>query len=429
MTESSLATAKKLLAACEHEQCFWTIKDYWLQNPEDKQAPVLMSELMRTVGKTELAESLSNLTDSTGTKDNLARHLFDAGFRFIDERQPELAALLLANCIKLAPDEPTANYELGFALLSLKRYADAIPHLELALRDTDDFDSRLNLAVAYSCLRKTEPMEKMLAGMVKMASNDEERQEVSNQQAVLARLKALSNKKSLTARDWLYIHYGSVLINQNKDSKAGTYGQISETYSTIARTLIILRGLLDSLGCEYDVVEYYSSLSRPLAASLAELMDLPCDIYRGANRQERALLVMAWASDMVGPHEVLAPHTPLRSIFTYCLTSCAPLPFAPELVGCLAEACALPWSERFQVTRFEDGRSPLVEPIESVDAAEWEGHKRAIHTACANLESDPHVLESVQSLSTYLHPLSTKLLLDNSKSFPRRPEYTNELPP
>ena len=47
--------------------------------------------------------------------------------------------MLLNRVAKFAPEEPTVNYELGFALMSMKRFEQAIPHLEESLAKDNDF--------------------------------------------------------------------------------------------------------------------------------------------------------------------------------------------------------------------------------------------------------------------------------------------------
>src|SRR5262249_24768584 len=145
--------------------------------------------------------------------------------------------------------------------------------------------------------------------------------ELKQQRSVLKRLETLSGKKVLTARDWLFIHYGSVLLKQSESAgSGGKFGAVMDDYAEVARTLLIFRVVLEGLGAEYDVIEYYSSLSRPLAHALGELLGLPNDLYAGPNREERALLLMGWASDIIGPHQVFVEHSPLRNLFAYALT-------------------------------------------------------------------------------------------------------------
>lgn len=422
-----LEQARKLLERNEHEQCFFLLKDHWLNNPDDLETIRLFAQVLSALGRAELAEKLLQLAaDEQAFGD--AQNLFEAGYQLIDSRQHDLAAMLLQRCIALAPNEPTVNYELGFTLLSLKRYAEAIPYFTCALKAADDFDTRLNLAVANLCLRNANQVGPMLDAMALLASSDEEKAEVVLQRQALKRLEQLAQKKVLSARDWLYIHYGSLLLKQNDEQNSdGKFGQLLDDYTEVAKTLLVLRGTLEALGQTFDTVEFYSSLSRPLAQALGEIMGLPCEIYKGANRDERALMVMAWSSDIIGPHESFTAHQGQRSIFAYALTPDEPLPITPEIVGCLAKACALPWAERFHLKQWDDGRADLME----ADDGQREDHQAAtekILDKASRMEADPDLLNQIQAIANYFFLRRDLLVLGNSGIFPNRPEYTAELP-
>ncbi len=428
MAGTALEAARRLLEQRDHERCFLSVKEHWLANPDDRDAVRLLAELMTEVGKKDFAEKLARLCASdTSLKDD-AQGLFEVGFQFIDERQPELAAMLLERCARLAPDEPAVSYELGFALMSMKRYKEAITYFNRALARCDDFDTRLNLAVAYICTRTPLMAREMIERMASLVETDEEKKELDHQRVALARLESLGARPKLSPRDWLYVHYGSILLTESADkASGGKFGLLWNEYADVARQLVVLRGVLEGLGVTFDVVEHYSSLSRPLAHAMAELLGVPYELYKGPKRDERALLMMAWASDIIGPHESFIAHEMQRSIFAFGLTWREQLPVAPELIGCLAEGCAMPWSERWRVEQWDDGREPtfapmLEEPEGPVEAA------AKILDKVAHLEADADVLHEVQEIVAYYDSLRGRLLLGNVKAFPARPEYTNEIP-
>jgi tetratricopeptide (TPR) repeat protein len=422
-----LERAKRLLEQGEHEQCFLLLKENWLSHPDCLETIRLLAQLLKTLGRAELAATLVQLSRDEHSLSDV-QNLFEAGYQLIDNRQHELAALLLTRCLALAPDEPTINYELGFTLLSLKRYAQAIPHFNRSLQAIDDFDTRLNLAVAHLCLRDPEPVRSMLDAMASLAASDEEKAELSQQKLVLKRLEQFNRKKVLSARDWLYIHYGSALLKQSDDQNAGgKFGQLLDDYTECAKTLLLLRGMLEGLGQTFEFVEYYSTLSRPLAQALAEILGLPCEIYKGANRQEQALLVMAWGSDILGPHESFKDHQPQRSIFAYALTASEPLPIAPEIVGCLADACALPWAERFRLEQWHDGRPDTFETDEGSTEDPQTSAERLLDKT-SRLEADPDLLNQIHAIVAYYDARRDGLILGNSEAFPSRPEYSAEVP-
>ena len=424
----ALDQARRHLDQKEYEPCFSILRDYWLGRPDDLDVVRLLSRLMSEVGRSELASHLANLCEHQDRLTHDAQSLFEIGFRFIDERQHELACMLLTRCLALHPEEPLIDYELGFALMSLRRYAEAIPHFQTALVRADDFDTRLNLCASYVCTRQLEKAREMLQAMDRLAEGDEQQRALSHQTTVVRRMEALADRPLLAARDWLYAQYGTILLAQSDDpARQGKFGAIWNDYAGVATVLLMLRGLLEGLGVNFHIVEFYSSLSRPLAECLGELLDLPVEPYRGPSRAERALLVMAWASDIIGPHESFIPHMEQRSLFAYGLTSEEALPLTPELVGCLAASCAMPWGERWKVETFADGRPAQLHDIGRDDDQTAEASVRLIERA-RSLEADPDILNAVQEAVGYYSVKQPLLVLGNSQAFLERPEYTAEVP-
>lgn len=209
-----LAQAKKLLDEGKIEDSLKLVKGYWLENPDDAEAADLFSELMKESGRSELSKrlhtlaeqlpSMSHPVDSQSLSMADSQHdefddededliekekpqaelappggkeFFEAGYSLIDARQHELAAMLLNRAARMAPEEPTVNYELGFALMSMKRFEQAIPHLEQALDQAADFDTLLNLLVCYTLTRQLGKAHGMLAKMNSVSLDAEQKKE------------------------------------------------------------------------------------------------------------------------------------------------------------------------------------------------------------------------------------------------------------
>lgn len=423
--EPTLAEARRLLEAGDQESSFELVSEYWLANPLSREAALLMSEIMKELKLDELSHHLSRLASSPLPINENPQSLFEAGYRFIDHRLYALAEMLLSACANLAPAEPMVNYELAFALMSLKRFAEAIPYFEKSIAGPDDFDTRLNLVVCYISTRQDKKAADMIARLAKIAREPDQKQALSHQKMVLHRLRSLPEKKSLSARDWLFVQYGSVLLDRKADREGS--GPVLADYQSIAEKLITLRDFLDGLGESFEVVEYYSVLSRPLAIALAELMGIASDSYRGDSRVERALTVMAWASDLIGPHQAFAANEHRRSLFAFGLTSEEPLPIIPDLVAVYASSCAMPWAERWQVE--SDGvNEPVVTRIEASSEGPEEIAARIVAKARA-IESDPDLIRQANELVEFYSSRRELMVLGNHETFPLRPEYTAEVPP
>ena len=318
-----LAQAKKLLAEGKIEESLKLVKNYWLENPDDAEAATLFSDLMKESGRSELSKRLHTLADQLPSVSNLStfgslsvaeseddlseqdidaiekaseplsnlaqtplggKELFEAGYGLIDAHQPELAAMLLNRAARIAPEEPTVNYELGFALMSMKRFEQAIPHLEQALEQAGDFDTLLNLLVCYTLTRQLNKAHEMLAKMHSLSLDAEQKKEVSHRVLVLKRLESLRNKSKLNARDWLYALYGSVLLRPSTHSEAP-----KEDAHSIGQMLAVMKGVLEGLSAMPEAVEFYGPQSRPLAQSLAEFLEIPISSYKGPEQPVQAL--------------------------------------------------------------------------------------------------------------------------------------------
>lgn len=422
-----LAQAKQLLERKDLAGSYLLSKEHWLNNPDDISAVEIISEVMRRNGKKELYKNLKSLCRSKDEMSTNAQSLFEAGYQFIEEREPELAVMLLKRCVGLMPDQPMVRYELGFGLMQLRLFNEAIEHFEHLVHIEDDFDTRLNLTVCHSLTRNITRAKELLCELEKKAANHEEKKELNLRKCVIKRLERFDSSHNLAFRDWTYSLYGAVLLSETtpKDLNGKPRSHAAD-YASVASTLLLLRGLLGELGIEFDVIEYYSPLSRPLAEAFARLLDVAAEPYKGPDRQERALLMMAWASDIIGPHKTFVTQTPRRTLFAYGLTTLAQLPVTPDIIGCMALECSMPWGQELDdLDPDEAARSKsAIHPMNLIQQRATE----EILRRASDLESNPEIIKQVELLCAYYHTKRELIVLCNSHKFPERAEYTAEIP-
>ena len=425
--DNLLEQAQRLLADGAHLECLAALKANWLSHPQDGKTIELFSKLMKEAGRPELAVKLENLAKclSIGTSELShqklgIQELFEAGFGLIDIRQHELAVMLLKHCLALAPHESIFNYELGFALMSLQRFDEAIPYFEALADKSADFDILLNLAACYTMTRRTNEAASVLVRLGQLNLDQEQLRELNHRKVVLKRLQTLPQKTILSTRDWLYVLYGSVLLRQNNKDEI-----INEDQTSISTMLAVLKGVLAGMGVDLEVIEYYGLQSRPLARALAELLEIPASSYKGPDRTEKALLAMTWASDIIGPHESFLPNADLRTIFAYGLTWNEPLPLVPEIIGCLGYEEPMPWRQATSNFPAINNDSNVLEEAE-FDRAIDTIYKSILYHA-RDLEADPTIIHSVQEIVDYYSDKTSLLLIGNAATFPYRSEYTAEL--
>jgi tetratricopeptide (TPR) repeat protein len=420
---SELAQARRLLENGQLEQCRAVIANYWLQNPYEQGAVVLFSDLVKALGREEVAAKLDNFAAKlSGSLSPYKYHqeIFEAGYALVEICQHELAAMLLKELQRELPDDPLVNYELGFSLMSLKRFKEARKYFALAVNAKEDFDAMLNLCVCETLERNLEGARRLIKELTPLAQSEEEKLELAHRKIVLARLESLGSKKQLNSRDWLYALYGSILLRpglKSLKSFAPAAGKIDaaelkDDVGQVASMLVILRGLLTGLALETEGVEYYSLRSRPISNALSQLMEVDYDAYRGPDRPDQVILLMCWTTDILGPHAAFIENSMKRSLFAYGLSPVAPLPIVPDIIGCLAYDVVMPWESKHQEPSNKD--TALI--------------TKQIYARACDLESDPTLLRETQEAVDYYLEKRHLLVLNNPEAFPNRPEYTAELP-
>lgn len=407
---SELEQARQLLEQGLIEQCRAKTAAYWLKNPYDPDAVALFTELVREAGREEPAKKLEKLAAKFVNPVTPYKHhqeIFEAGYALVEICQHELAAMLLKELQRELPEDPLVNYELGFSLMSLKKFKEARRYFALAANAREDFDALLNLCVCEMLERNLEGAKRLIAEMVPLAESDEEKLELSHRKMVLARLETLSGKKQLNSRDWLYALYGSVLLRPSSRTRNL---ELKDDVTQVASMLVILRGLLTGLSMETEGVEYYSLRSRPMSNALSQMLEVTYDAYKGPDRPDQVILLMCWTTDILGPHGAFIENSAKRSLFAYGLSSVEPLPVVPDIIGCLAHDLIMPWEGP------ENSSKDVARLTEQ------------IYARANDLESDPTLLRETQEAVDYYLTKRELLVLANPEVFPNRPEYTAELP-
>lgn len=431
----ALTKAKAHLNERHFDRCFVQLQSYWLENPDDTEAVKLFAELMQKVDKKDLAALLNKLAEENNLAED-AQTLFEVAFHLIDERAHDLAVMLLERCVKLVPDEATVNYELGFALMSQKKYDKAVAYFEQAARAEKNFDLVLNQVVCYIMLRQIANADKAIAELSKLAQSEDELIQLGQQKLVSERFKLVEKKASFDARDWYYVLYGGLLLqgaggaSDCCEGDHGSHEHQAKDYHKIAETLCALSQLLSEIKEKFVAIEYYNQDAKPIAACLADLMSLPVESYQGPDRSGRALLVIAWAAEVIGPHKSFIELDDKRTIFSLALSADDLLPLAPEIVGLISDIPFAPWSNPLEndLSLFGTGYEPALPEAELEDT-----RKKEVERATEKLIEQAKELNKAQSVLTkellqFLDAkMRSKLLLCNQTISKQRPEYSAEI--
>ncbi|HEY9793887.1 MAG TPA: hypothetical protein V6D22_26060 [Candidatus Obscuribacterales bacterium] len=443
LRDGDLQRADQLISEKNYDEALSIVRTFWLNDPQNTDAVRLLSRVMKGLGNADLAGSLYRLSEQEYALGDDIPSLCETGFNLIDAREMQLAVMVLQHCMSKLPGDPSVAYELGFALMSLNKFAAAIPYF---LKSEDDFETGLNLCVCYTLTRDMERAQACIDKIAQLAKSEEEKKEVTHRRMVLKRLERFK-KKTLTPRDWAFILYGTLVLAEPKledlsiakvaqmkaeraaeispliKDTAGKSGANEPNYEAIAWTLVILDKLLNELGYEFDVIEFYSPLSRPLAEAFAHKRDLPVKSFRGESSTDRTLMIMSWAPNIIGPHKSFLRNSRKRLLFAYALGTTQPLPLTPDVVAELCTELRMPWAETNEENTVHRAVAGKVDLPDDVQAKATD----LILKAIAQIESVPEIIQTVQELSDYYKPKADQLVLGNPEQFQERPCYTAEI--
>lgn len=427
----TLKRAEELLADGDTTGSFDLVRSQWLSNPEDMQAVRLLSKIVEQSGRAQLAEQLNKFAATDAVLDSSPQILFDTAYQLIDERQFQLAAMLLDYAARACPNEPVIRYELGFALMAIKKFDKAIPHFEKALSLAEDFDAHLNLSVCYTLQRDAEKARQHLKRLIELAETtdtaniggkDEIQKELANRRLSLRRLEVLSSKPSLNARDWFFILYGGLLLEDLSLSGIAHADTTGSEMLKVAEVVLSMRGAMDAVGLEFDMIEYHSHSARPVAEALGRLLDLPVEAISDFSRTDRTLLVIAWGEELIDSFRMLTRNDGYRVLFAYGIPKNSPLPITPDIVAHMQSVCDLPWHKELLEYDARD-QGPLSLPDEAMSALVDQ-----LLIRCSEVESNPNFIRHTADLSDYFSPKKKLLIVGNPQNIPERPEYTAEVP-
>jgi hypothetical protein len=155
---------------------------------------------------------------------------------------------------------------------------------------------------------------------------------------------------------------------------------------------------------------------------MAHILDLPARSFGGEDSRDRALMIMAWAPNIIGPHKSFITNSNRRVLFAYGLSTLQPLPLTPDVVGELAMDCSIPWAE----TSEEETEFLRSQGFDLPDQKQASAIDRILQEF-AELESRPEIIKQVEMIIHYYKPKRDLIVVGNADQFPQRPEYSAEI--
>ncbi len=431
MTESFQSRIEKagaLLDDGKFDLCLSTMKSIWLNAPENAEIISLFSRYARALNQNELAIALERLADkvkSAKTLDENPQEVFEAAYHLVGQRYFDIGRNLLQKCLDKFPANNTVRYELAFAQMSLGQFKEAIGNFEQVVKLEEDFDTVLNLSACYALTRDLKNVENTIRRLEKLASDQEEKNEIAHRKMILKRLHFMASKKEFNKQDWFFVLYGTILLGYKAPSQANTnVGPQVDAFDVlvpnhnmkaIAGTLAVLKGVLRGLEIEPEAIEYYNTYAKPLAQVEARLFDLTVENYTGPDRPDYALMLMNSADEIVGPHQAFVENCDNRAIFAYSLNLDVPLPVTPDIVGHLGQI-RLPWDNDIKMSDDPEHSNKILA----------EAMPRILEIA-SHMENDAEVIGTITDTVLYYNPKLEMLSVQNSQKIHRRPEFTAEI--
>lgn len=431
MTESFQSRIEKagaLLDDGKFDLCLSTMKSIWLNAPENAEIISLFSRYARALNQNELAMALERLAEKVKTSNGLdenPQEVFEAAYHLVGQRYFDIGRNLLQKCLDKFPANNTVRYELAFAQMSLGQFKEAIGNFEQVVKLEEDFDTVLNLSACYALTRDLKNVENTIRRLEKLASDQEEKNEIAHRKMILKRLHFMASKKEFNKQDWFFVLYGTILLGYKAPSQANTnVGPQVDAFDVlvpnhnmkaIAGTLAVLKGVLRGLEIEPEAIEYYNTYAKPLAQVEANLFDITVENYTGPDRPDYALMLMNSADEIVGPHQAFLENCDNRATFAYSLNLDVPLPVTPDIVGHLGQI-RLPWDNDIKMSDDPEHSNKIL--------AEAMPRIREI---ASHMENDAEVIGTITDTVLYYNPKLEMLAVQNSQKIPRRPEFTAEI--
>jgi tetratricopeptide (TPR) repeat protein len=243
----------------------WTTQRYL------REAYEIAADAAIGIGDPSLADSLKSILGEP----HMAGHWLKAGWALVDQGSSDLAITLLEEAHRLEP----ANVEIRESLVIA--YSDEGRHRDVVeLASSIDLNKRPALAfpLAWSGLmiRRQDLVDRAIWSLGQLARKAKEVRGVYAKAAsAVERYKAFPPEDDV--RHWHFVQYGGLTIDvcPDLDTAGGRYNLLCPTPAHVARVLLGLIRVLETVGIEVEAWGYLGRDGEILARTLAELSSKP----------------------------------------------------------------------------------------------------------------------------------------------------------
>jgi len=272
---------------------------------------------------------------------------FNLGRVLTELEQYAEAAELYTHCLSLDAEDPSARYELSYALCGQLKYAEALAQFQaLVDKYPEDWELRFALADCHMGLNDPASAERELRRALHSAPPSVDTS--AAREALLAawRHQEFPPPAKLSWKDLLYAEYGVMGLGSGCDDGLAIPVHEDRTFShsDIAVTLSRLLRLVREYDWQFTAVVSMDEDSMPIALALAQVLEAPVVPVEDLHEDDFSLLVLAIGKQ---PElcDVTLEHVTGRML-SFALALTWPLEQGPitDLVGvqCTGD-CTVPW--------------------------------------------------------------------------------------
>ncbi len=274
---------------------------------------------------------------------------FNLGYVLVELENYEEALEAFQKCLEFIPDDPAALYEIGYIHYAQENFALALETLRLP-KEAYPEDARVHslIGACYLGLRRWAEAEESYRRALELASSYDEREEAEAGLITALRYQEFPPSSPWGPKEEAYAEAGVVVLGTMGDDGLHVPLRTPGTLpvEAIAVTLRRLRALIRGLGIRFTAVVALDRMSVPVASALERLLRRPRKPLSALRDTDRPLLVLADSQQMALLEVALDECPGEPQSFVLALGPYNPDAFLPDWIGVPASGpWTLPWEE------------------------------------------------------------------------------------
>nr|MBC7245620.1 tetratricopeptide repeat protein [Chloroflexota bacterium] len=272
---------------------------------------------------------------------------FNLGRVLTELEQYKEAAEAFRQCLALEPNDPSALYELGYALCALGQFDEALAHFQTLTEEyPEDWELKFAQADCYMGKKDYDTAERLLIEAWHSAPPNADTSQLREALLLIRRHMEFAGQEELGLKDRLYRDSGVICLGSGRDNGLDIpiYDQYTFTYRDVALTTRRLLHLIRAYEWHFTAVVSMDEDSQPLAIALSQLLQVPLLGVEELREDDFVLTVLALGKQPT-LCEVIFEHIPGRMLsFVLSLNWSLEEELVTDIIGvhCTGD-CVLPW--------------------------------------------------------------------------------------